>query len=58
MQACLVLDARPRMPQQDRASERGTGRLTLWAVSELWIVPYHLPRSSTVVLSRKAGSGG
>lgn len=46
MQACLVLDARPRMLQQDRASERGTGRLTLWAVSELWIVPYHLPRST------------
>lgn len=35
MQACLALDARPRMLQRDRASERGTGRLTLWAVSEL-----------------------
>lgn len=35
MQACLALDARPRMLQRDRAAERGTGRLTLWAASEL-----------------------
>lgn len=46
MQACLALDARPRMLQQDRASERGTGRLTLWAARlprELRPAPtYHL----------------
>lgn len=35
MQACLALDARPRMLQQGRASGRGTGWLTIWAVGEL-----------------------
>lgn len=35
MQACLALDARPRMLQQDRASERGTGRFAIWAAGEL-----------------------
>lgn len=39
MQACLALDARPRMLQQDRASERGTGRSTIWAVGELRLAP-------------------
>lgn len=45
MQACLALDARPRMLQRDRASERGTGRLTLWAVRRA--TAYSLPPTSS-----------
>lgn len=55
MQACLALDARPRMLQQDRASERGTGRWTIWAVGELRLTPLGLSRWGEAL--RVAGTG-